>query len=168
MEEAGGNITMNFIIKEQKEKLTPLDDSNPFWLAFKQATDDLLVNLHIDNCIHLHIEWPKCANWLFLFTFSGIHIKPTVPPGGSDSRFIRRVGIPALGFSPMPNTIPRLHNHDEYLNAETYLEGIQVYKKIISNLGNVWFVSFYEFHWNTQVLNRTLNAGRLFEKYSSM
>lgn len=54
MEEAGGNITMNFITKEQKEKLTPLDDSNPFWLAFKQATDDLLVNLHIDNCIHLH------------------------------------------------------------------------------------------------------------------
>lgn len=49
MEEAGGNITMNFIIKEQKEKLTTLDDSNPFWLAFKQATDDLLVNIHIED-----------------------------------------------------------------------------------------------------------------------
>lgn len=43
MDEAGGNITMNFIEKNEKEIITQLDDSNPFWLAFKQATDDLLV-----------------------------------------------------------------------------------------------------------------------------
>lgn len=73
----------------------------------------------------------------FLFTFSGINIKTMIVPGASDSRFIRRFNIPALGFSPMPNTIPRAHNHDEYLNANTYLEGIEVYKKIITNLANV-------------------------------
>lgn len=56
MDEAGGNITMNFIVKEPKEKLTQLDDSNAFWLAFKQATDDLLVNINDKNCIDLHNE----------------------------------------------------------------------------------------------------------------
>lgn len=37
--EAGGNITVNTLEKGEKEKSTPVDDSNPFWLAFKNATD---------------------------------------------------------------------------------------------------------------------------------
>lgn len=39
----------------------------------------------------------------------------------------------------MMNTEFRAHDHNEYLNAETFLQGIQVYTKIISNLANVWF-----------------------------
>lgn len=40
------------------------------------------------------------------------------------------------------NTIPRLHDHNEYLNAKTYLKGIEVYKKIIPNVANVWVLEF--------------------------
>jgi len=104
--EAGGDITMNPVVKGIKEKVTSTDDV--YWLAFKNATDEL-----------------------------GIEIEPTIRIGASDSRFIRRLGIPALGFSPMPNTIPKLHDHNEYINAGTYLKGIDAYKKIIINLSNV-------------------------------
>ncbi|XP_031625420.1 aminoacylase-1A-like [Contarinia nasturtii] len=79
-----------------------------YWQAFKNATNEI-----------------------------GIEVEPTIRIGASDSRFIRRLGIAALGFSPMPNTIPKLHEHNEYINAGTYLKGIDAYKKIIVNLGNL-------------------------------
>lgn len=49
-----------------------------------------------------------------------------------------QMNISAIGFSPQPNTIPMLHDHNEYLNAAVYLKGIEIYEKIISNLANVW------------------------------
>lgn len=84
-------------------------------------------------------------------------------PGATDSRFIRLVStiqtlatiqtqqsnsilnflsliqqaIPAIGFSPMNRVPILLHDHDEYLPAQTYLTGIDIYKKIITNVANV-------------------------------
>lgn len=58
-------------------------------------------------------------------------------PGGTDSRYIRGVGIPAIGFSPMNNTPILLHDNDEFLKADIYLRGIEIYKKIISNIANL-------------------------------
>lgn len=57
--------------------------------------------------------------------------------GGTDSRFIRALGIPAIGFSPMNNTPVLLHDHNEFLKADTYLNGIEIYKKIIPKLANI-------------------------------
>lgn len=37
----------------------------------------------------------------------------------------------------MANTTSRFHEHNEYLNADVYLAGIDVYTKIITNLGSV-------------------------------
>lgn len=91
---------------------------------------------------------------------SGIKVKPEIFGGTSDSRFIRRVcihqsvhfrlqfveffpdfffqlNISALNFSPLINTVPKSHDHNEYINAETYLNGIEVYRKIVANLANV-------------------------------
>lgn len=39
-EEAGGNITINYLEKRGKEKATAVDDSNPFWVAFDEATKE--------------------------------------------------------------------------------------------------------------------------------
>lgn len=36
------------------------------------------------------------------------------------------------------NTEFRAHDHNEYLNADIYLTGIEVYTKILPRLGNVW------------------------------
>lgn len=46
------------------------------------------------------------------------------------------MNVSAIGFAPMMNTEFRAHDHNEYLNAETFLKGIEVYTKVIKNLGN--------------------------------
>ena len=40
------------------------------------------------------------------------------------SRYLREVGIPAIGYSPMPNTPTLLHDHDEFLNETIFLKEI--------------------------------------------
>lgn len=44
----------------------------------------------------------------------------------------------------MLDTVSKAHDHDEYLNAGVYLEGIEIYKKIIPNIANVWFTRLLE------------------------
>ena len=60
-----------------------------------------------------------------------------VKAGGSDSRFLRDVGVGALGFTCMPRTKIRLHDHNEYLSEHVFLAGIDVYVDIIRELANV-------------------------------
>ncbi|XP_016977913.1 aminoacylase-1B [Drosophila rhopaloa] len=109
-EEAGGGIELGFNASLRKGHIPPTvtNESNLFWVAFKRATDEL-----------------------------GLLTKLQVFPGGTDSRYIRHAGIPALGFSPMNNTPVLLHDHDEFLHADTYLRGVEIYQKIIVNLANV-------------------------------
>ncbi|KAH8382466.1 hypothetical protein KR009_003685 [Drosophila setifemur] len=106
--EAGGGIELTYEQKQPRVLPTAIDSSNPFWLAFKEATDEL-----------------------------GLSIKPQIFTGGTDSRYIRQVGIPALGFSPMNRTPVLLHDHDEFLQADIYLRGVEIYQKIISNIASV-------------------------------
>jgi len=63
-EEAGTDVTYSFEQKNPKVENTKLDDSNPYWIAFKKKCDEIGVNLEI-----------------------GIF------PGGTDSRFVREVSI---------------------------------------------------------------------------
>ncbi|ALC47906.1 maker258 [Drosophila busckii] len=107
-EQAGGGIDLEFEQKDVYVPPTKVDATNGFWVAFEQATKKL-----------------------------NLKIRPHVCPGGTDSRFLRAVGIPALGFSPICDTPILLHDHDEYVRAETYLHGIEVYKKIIPAVANV-------------------------------
>lgn len=44
----------------------------------------------------------------------------------------------------MNNISILLHDNDEYLSADTYLAGIEIYKKIIPKLANVWLRRFDE------------------------
>jgi len=71
-----------------------------------------------------------------LETDMGCTIVPQVFPAATDSRFLRALGIRALGFSPMRNTEIMLHENDEYIPEETFLEGIGVYAKLLHKLGS--------------------------------
>ena len=64
----------------------------------------------------------------------GIELVPQVFPAATDSRFLRALGIRALGFSPMRNTEIMLHEHDEYILETNFLEGIGVYYELIQVL----------------------------------
>lgn len=50
--------------------------------------------------------------------------------------FSFQLGYPAIGFSPMNNTPILLHDHDEFLNENVFLRGIEIYCEIITALGN--------------------------------
>jgi aminoacylase len=65
-----------------------------------------------------------------------IEMVPQVFPAATDSRFLRALGIRALGFSPMRNTEILLHEHDEYILERNYLEGIGIYVELIQALGS--------------------------------
>lgn len=105
--EAGEGVHYTFLTKGNQVENTSVDDTNPYWLAFKRACDEEKINLDI-----------------------GIF------PAATDSRYIRAVGIPAIGFSPMNRTKVLLHDHDEHLNVKVFLRGIDIYKRIIKNLAN--------------------------------
>ncbi|XP_055692556.1 aminoacylase-1-like [Lutzomyia longipalpis] len=105
--EAGGGIEMEFERKDHKSPATKLNEENPFWVAFKEATDEM-----------------------------GLQIQPIVCPGATDSCFLRDVGVAAIGFSPMNNTPALPHSHDEFIYADGYLRGIEIYKKILPKVAN--------------------------------
>ena len=60
----------------------------------------------------------------------------TVFPAATDSRFLRALGIRALGFSPMKNTEIMLHENDEYISESEYLQGILVYIGLLQKLAS--------------------------------
>lgn len=66
----------------------------------------------------------------------GMKMEAKVFPAATDSRFLRALGIRALGFSPMRNTEILLHENDECLPETTFLEGIGVYVNLIMALGS--------------------------------
>ncbi|XP_068633813.1 aminoacylase-1-like [Battus philenor] len=105
--EAGNGVTYNFSQKDAYVPSTPVDDSNPYWLAFKDAADKLGITLAVR-------------------TF----------PGGTDSRYIRAVGARALGFTAVHLTQSSLHEHDENLPVEQFLRGIQIYEEILPAVAN--------------------------------
>ena len=92
----------------QKHALTSTDGSqNPWYAVFKSTIHSL-----------------------------GMTMEPQVFPAATDSRFLRALGIRALGFSPMRSTEIMLHENDEYIEERTYLEGISVYVAIVQALGS--------------------------------
>ncbi|XP_073973329.1 aminoacylase-1-like isoform X2 [Rhodnius prolixus] len=102
---AGKGVYPEYQQKQNAKALTKLDSSNPYWVTFKRECDRL-----------------------------GLKLKEAIFPGGTDSRFLRQIGIPAFGFSPMNKTPVLLHDHDEYLSEATFLTGLDIYSKLIPAL----------------------------------
>ncbi|CAL8088927.1 unnamed protein product [Orchesella dallaii] len=104
---AGSDVTYKYIQHSNITAQTPVDDSNVWWTVFKGVTDEL--NLKINKKIF---------------------------PAATDIRFVRQLGIPAFGFSPMNNTPVLLHDHDEYLNEAVYLRGVEIYTALLEKIIN--------------------------------
>lgn len=107
-EETGPGTYVEFSSKDNYVPPTVLNEKNKWWLAFKQQLDAIK-----------------------------LETKPQIFPGGTDSRYIRKVGIPAFGFSPMNKTPILLHDNDEFLNEKTFLRGIDIYHSLIQALANL-------------------------------
>ena len=68
--------------------------------------------------------------------FTGVELEPEVFPAGTDSRFLRKLGIPAFGFSPMAHSPILLHEHNEYVDRHVFLQAIGVYEHVIPALAD--------------------------------
>lgn len=105
------NMTYEFKQKEPIQNklglplVTVANDSNPWWTLLEVAILKAGGKLH----------------------------KPEIFPAATDARYVRELGIPAFGFSPMANTPILLHDHNEFLNEAEYLKGIGVYEAIIES-----------------------------------
>ncbi|RHY32430.1 hypothetical protein DYB32_002580, partial [Aphanomyces invadans] len=77
---------------------------------------------------------PLCAKFLSVAEKLGMEVELEVFPAATDSRFLRQLGVPALGFSPMNNTEVLLHEHNEMLHKDTFVKGIHLYKGIFEHL----------------------------------
>uniref|UniRef100_A0A3P8UJE9 N-acyl-aliphatic-L-amino acid amidohydrolase n=1 Tax=Cynoglossus semilaevis TaxID=244447 RepID=A0A3P8UJE9_CYNSE len=106
-QEAGEDVTYKFAQKHMNQNITSTEESDPWWTAFSTACKDKLT------------------------------LEKEIFPAATDSRFIRAVGIPAIGFSPMNRTPILLHDHNEYLNEQGFLKGIGIYQRLIPALASV-------------------------------
>lgn len=79
---------------------------------------------------------PWYGQFMDTLTDMGLKVEPEVFPAATDSRFLRLLGIRALGFSPMRNSEILLHENDEYLDETIFLEGIGIYVNLIKKLAN--------------------------------
>uniref|UniRef100_A0A8D3D8I5 Peptidase M20 dimerisation domain-containing protein n=1 Tax=Scophthalmus maximus TaxID=52904 RepID=A0A8D3D8I5_SCOMX len=106
--EAGEDVTYKFAQKHMNQNITSTEENDPWWSSFSAACKTLNMTLEKE-----------------------------IFPAATDSRFIRAVGIPAIGFSPMNRTPILLHDHNEYLNEQVFLKGISVYERLIPALASV-------------------------------
>ncbi|PIA47862.1 hypothetical protein AQUCO_01400450v1 [Aquilegia coerulea] len=95
--------------------MTATNGSNPWWAVFENA----------------------------ITTAGGKLAKPEILASTTDARYMRQMGIPTLGFSPMTNTPILLHDHNEFLKDSVYLRGIEIYESIIGSLSSFNEVSTF-------------------------
>jgi len=108
LKEAGEGIQLEFLQKFTDQTMTSIAEDDPWYCALKKA-----------------------------FSKHSMQVKPQIFPAGTDSRYLRELGIPAIGFSPMNNTPILLHDHNEFLNESIFLKGIDIFEDIIENVANV-------------------------------
>lgn len=99
-------LSYSFMVKHEQHSVSSLDTTkNPWWQVVQDASKEL-----------------------------GIKLEPEIFPAGTDSAYIRYLGIPAFGFSPMNRTPILLHDHNERLHKDVFLKGIDIYVHIIKRL----------------------------------
>ncbi|KAJ2553775.1 adenylate cyclase [Coemansia sp. RSA 1933] len=88
--------------------MTSTDSTNPFWVAFERSLAAM-----------------------------DIPIFKEIFPAATDSRYLRRAGVPALGVTPLRNAPILLHDHNEFVKESEFLAGIDFYVNVITAVANV-------------------------------
>jgi aminoacylase len=111
------------------------DPANGAQITWKYAGEGNDMQQHATTSIDATIN-PWYQVFASTFTSRGMALEPLVFPAATDSRFLRALGIRALGFSPMRNTEIMLHENDEYIEESNFLEGIGIYTRLLETLGS--------------------------------
>uniref|UniRef100_A0A7N8Y004 N-acyl-aliphatic-L-amino acid amidohydrolase n=1 Tax=Mastacembelus armatus TaxID=205130 RepID=A0A7N8Y004_9TELE len=103
----------------------------------KEAGDDVTYQFAQVSALTVGTESIQTPLNFSLFVSLNITLEKEIFPAATDSRFIRAIGVPAIGFSPMNRTPILLHDHNEYLNEQVFLKGISMYERLIPALASV-------------------------------
>ncbi|KAJ1818498.1 adenylate cyclase, partial [Coemansia sp. RSA 2599] len=105
---AENGVDVEFVQFWNDNTTTSTGADDPFWTAFEGAVNGLDISF---------------AKEIF--------------PAATDSRYLRRAGIPALGVSPLCDLPILLHDHDEYVRESDLTKAIDFYVSVVSALANV-------------------------------
>ena len=135
-------FVLNFDIRiSPTTNMVQFEDRLRGWLADAGADVDLefIVEKFTDQSLTSISENDPWYNGLLrAFKNNNLKVKPQIFAANTDSRYLREAGVAAFGFSPMPNTPILLHDHDEFLNEEVFLKGIDIFVDIIENVANTY------------------------------
>lgn len=106
--QAGEGVTVEFVDKKKRVEATSLSEDNAWWKALKHEFDSM-----------------------------GLKVVPRMCPAATDCRYLRPLGIPCFNFSPMNHTELKIHEHNEFLNKNIFLKGIEIFCKLIPAIANV-------------------------------
>jgi aminoacylase len=130
-----GQIEFSLDIRVPPTKFDEFHQLLKEWSSMADGISYRFHNLHGDSVVPFHTEesewWTK---FRVAMKKSDIKYEKLTFAAATDARFIRLLGIPAIGFSPMIKTPVLLHGHDEHLSKEVYLNGIDVFVSLLKNL----------------------------------
>ena len=125
-------------------RIAPTVDLKKFEEELFQRAKQFDVDVKILQCMRSNPTTsidPATSPWFntFQLVCNLMHIKPKLAifPAATDSRFIRALGIPAIGFSPMNRTPVLLHDHNEFLNEKTFLKGIDFFTELVKQISSL-------------------------------
>lgn len=116
----------------------PLDD---FEAKVREWTRDVGVEYEFDYRTPEHyvsdVDGPFYAALCSAVGRRGGTVETEVFPAGTDGRYVRGTGVPVFGFSPMDATPILLHDHDERLDCDVFLRGIDIYVDVVMAMAGV-------------------------------
>lgn len=122
----------------QKEKLSEIKEMINGWV--NKAGGGLVEIINQSENDTTSSTDPSDKWWRAILAGSQKHAITLVPqifPANTDSRFLRKRGIPCYGFSPINNTPVLFHDKDEWLGVSTFLNGIDILGDVVRQLADV-------------------------------
>lgn len=117
-----------WVLREPQHYVTSIDGESEWWAVFQGACE-VCSSFAVDKLLygdsHCRVHSPQAQ---------GMQIETEIFPAATDCRFLRRAGIPSLGFSPMSRTPVLLHDHNESLHKDVFLRGIDIYANLLRAL----------------------------------
>ncbi|KAI8871004.1 aminoacylase-1 [Ramicandelaber brevisporus] len=102
------DATLEFLDQNWGRTTVNCSSANPWWRVFQQISEETAIPLEAE-----------------------------IFPAATDSRFLLEAGVQCLGVSPLRFVPVLLHDHDEYISENGFLEGLKFYERLIEELGNV-------------------------------
>ena len=90
------------------------------------------IDYDINNITDQNNYWAQLVK--NYFEDKGIDINLDIFQASTDAQFLRKLGIPTIGMSLIRNTKVLLHDHNEYIPIESFLEGIDMYVELLKKI----------------------------------